>query len=202
MAAVKNLCKTGIVLENGQISFSGTSEESVNFYLENSFKLAVLPLNERLDRKGNKKLMVTDIYIENQELSKVGEVNSGDRYNIVFDYILNDIIDPKQLTIVVQFKNDNDEIFTTIATDELGIIFSEVPKNGKIKIIIPKLQFREGTYTMNYMISEKLAFNTPHVTLDYLQDAFVLNVIRGDYWNSGVLNRPRGFIQESTIQIV
>lgn len=33
MASVKNLCTSGIVLENGQLTFSGTAEESVSYYL-------------------------------------------------------------------------------------------------------------------------------------------------------------------------
>ena len=52
------------------------------------------------------------------------------------------------------------------------------------------------------MVSEKLSFNTPHVIIDFLADAIVMNVIKGDYWNSGILNRPKGFIQESSIKIV
>ena len=90
---------------------------------------------------------------------------------------------------------------TTIATDEMGIHFSEIKNNGTIEISIPRLQFREGRYSLHYMISEKLSFNTPHQTIDYLQDAYTMTVIRGDYWHSGVLNRPKGFIQEATIQL-
>jgi lipopolysaccharide transport system ATP-binding protein len=102
----------------------------------------------------------------------------------------------------LQFKNENDELVTTIATDELGTKFSEVKENGTIEVEIPRLLFREGRYTLHYMISEKLSFNTPHQVVDYLQDAFTLTVIRGDYWHSGVLNRPKGFIQEASIKLV
>ena len=35
MAAVRNLCRTGIVLNNGIISFSGTSEAAIDHYLHN-----------------------------------------------------------------------------------------------------------------------------------------------------------------------
>lgn len=201
MAAVRSLCKTGFVLENGQIAFQGTSDESVNYYLENSFKMALKPLSERTDRKGNKKLVVEDIYVENSSKLKVSEMHSGEAYSLVFVYETRNEVDPKQLTIVTQFKNDNDELTTTIATDELGSVFEKVYERGRIVINIPKLQFREGRYSMTYMISEKLAYNTPHVTMDFLQDAFVIDVIRGDYWNSGILNRPGGFIQDSSITL-
>ncbi len=201
MAAVKSLCTTGIVLEHGRIVFNGNSDDAVNYYLDNAYKTASKPVIEREDRKGNKKLLVNDIYVETKEGIRVGEVHSGEEYFISFDYIKSKVIDPKQLTIVVQFKNDNDELVTTIATDELGIVFSEIAEKGKIQIHIPKLQFREGNYSLTYMISEKLAFNTPHEVIDYLADAFVMPVIRGDYWKSGILNRPKGFVQEASILI-
>ncbi|WP_396182973.1 ABC transporter ATP-binding protein [Flavobacterium sp.] len=202
MAAVKSLCTKGIVLEHGGITFSGSSDDAINYYLENSYKKSEIKLSDRIDRKGNKKLIINEIYVKNKDEVIVGEMHSGEYYKIIFEYEKKKEIDPKQLTIVLQFKNENDELFTTIATDELGFKFSEVKDKGSIEVEIPRLQFREGRYTLHYMVSEKLSFNTPHQIIDYLQDAFTLNVIRGDYWNSGVLNRPKGFIQEAFIKLV
>jgi lipopolysaccharide transport system ATP-binding protein len=201
MAAVKSLCTTGIVLEHGRVVFNGNSEDAINHYLDNTYKTALKPVMEREDRKGNKKLLVNAIYVENKEGIRVAELHSGEEYFICFDYVKSKSIDPKKFTIVVQFKNDNDELVTTIATDELGTQFFEIADNGKIQIHIPKLQFREGNYSLTYMISEKLAFNTPHEVIDFLSDACVVSVIRGDYWKSGILNRPKGFIQEASILI-
>ncbi|WP_201986333.1 ABC transporter ATP-binding protein [Hymenobacter rubidus] len=36
MPAVKNICTTGLLLKNGQISFAGTADETVDFYIANS----------------------------------------------------------------------------------------------------------------------------------------------------------------------
>jgi lipopolysaccharide transport system ATP-binding protein len=202
MAAVKSLCTKGIVLEHGGITFSGTSDDAINYYLENSYKKSEIKLSDRVDRKGNQKLSILNIFVKNKDEVIVGEMHSGEFYKLIFEYQRIKDIDPKQLTIVLQFKNENDELVTTIATDELGTKFSEVKENGTIEVEIPRLQFREGRYTLHYMISEKLSFNTPHQVVDYLQDAFTLTVIRGDYWHSGVLNRPKGFIQEASIKLV
>uniref|UniRef100_UPI00404A4568 ABC transporter ATP-binding protein n=1 Tax=Flavobacterium sp. TaxID=239 RepID=UPI00404A4568 len=202
MAAVKSLCTKGIVLQNGKIIYSGTSDEAVNYYLDNAYKMSSISVIDRKDRKGNQKLKVLDIYAENNEGIRVGELHSGDEYILNFEFAKKEQVDPKQLTIVVQFKNENDELINTIATDELGAVFKEVKERGKIQIHIPKLQFREGKYSMTYMISEKLSFNTPHITMDYLQDAYTMNVIKGDYWKSGVFNRPKGFIQEASIKLI
>ena len=51
------------------------------------------------------------------------------------------------------------------------------------------------------MKSEKLSPNTSHEII-FLYVPYKMQVIRGDYWKSGVLNRPKGFIQEADIQIV
>ena len=73
-------------------------------------------------------------------------MHGGEFYRIIFEYEKEKEIDPKQLTIVLQFKNENDELVTTIATDELGSTFSEVKDKGCIEVEIPRLQFREGRY--------------------------------------------------------
>jgi len=202
MAAVKNLCTSGIVLENGTMSFEGASEDAINYYLEKSYANSLLSFKDRIDRKGNQNLSIEEILIENEKGIIVSELSSGESYNILFKYVKNEYVDPKQFTAVIQFKNNNDEIVTTIATDEQGTVVSEINDHGIIKIEIPKLQFREGRYSICYMFSEKQSFNTPHKILDYLSDACYMTVIRGDYWNSGILNRPNGFIQESSIKLV
>ena len=65
-----------------------------------------------------------------------------------------------------------------------------------------KLQFIDGNYSMTFLISEKLATNLPHEKMDFVEDAYFLKVIRGDYRGSGFINRPGGFIQEADIQVL
>ncbi|MES2514157.1 MAG: ABC transporter ATP-binding protein [Bacteroidota bacterium] len=202
MAAVKGLCTKGIILENGEVKFSGGVEEAVNFYTRSGYSLAAIPIKERTDRKGNGKLRVTDIKFINNLNTSVSELTSGEYYKIQFNFEKYNEIDVKQLTFVLQFKNESDEVVTTIATDEQGTTFTEIASKGFFEVEIPRLVFREGRYTLHFMISEKLAFNTPHVTMDYLADAVIMDVIRGDYWNSGILNRPKGFVQESSIKLL
>jgi lipopolysaccharide transport system ATP-binding protein len=51
MAAVKNLCTKGIVLESGQLTFSGNNEEAIHYYSRTTSSLFDTPLQERKDRK-------------------------------------------------------------------------------------------------------------------------------------------------------
>ena len=111
-------------------------------------------------------------------------------------------VNPKHLTLVIQFKNENEDVVTTIATDEQGVVFETVPNSGCFEIEIPRLHFREGNYSFSYMLSEKPSFNTPHLIMDYLDNVMTVKINRGDYWNSGILNRPKGFIQDSSIKLI
>ncbi len=156
-------------------------------------------LKNRKDRKGNQKLTVTNIYLRNKENTIVSEVSSGENIPICLDYNKKTYVNQKLFTIVIQFKNEDDIVVTTITTDELGTKFTNINGQGIIQLRIPKVQFREGKYTLNYMISERESLLTPHRVIDYLADAFTLNVTKIDYWKSGTYNRPKGFIQESSI---
>ena len=49
MAAVKNLCTRGVVLQNGMLAFDGTTDEAVNFYLNNNFQLKKGLITDHID---------------------------------------------------------------------------------------------------------------------------------------------------------
>lgn len=201
MAAVRALCTKGVVLDQGMVKYVGTSDDAIGFYSSSMYNSAEINLEQRVDRKGNGKLRITRIEYLDKDNRQITELVSGDNYKIRMHYKKYKSISEKYLTIVVQFKNEFDEILTTIATDEQGTVFNNVPDSGYIEIEIPRLVFREGRYFLNYMISEKMAFNLPHETIDNMHSASLMQVYRGDYWSSGILNRPNGFIQESSIKI-
>jgi lipopolysaccharide transport system ATP-binding protein len=202
MAAVKNLCTRGIVLEHGSLNFAGNSEEAVSYYASSMSSISDVPINERIDREGNGKLFIRAVKFVNNQNKFVTELTSGEPYKIQFHFEKYQEIDLKQLSFVLQFKNENDELVNTIATDEQGTLFNEIGEKGYFEIEIPRLAFREGKYFLSYRVSEKPSFTAPHQTADCLHNVVEMNVFRGDYWNSGVLNRPKGFIQESSIKIV
>lgn len=202
MAAVKSLCSSGLILQNGSLLFSGTSEQAIDKYTHTVNSLAAIPISNRTDRKGNGKLRITDIKIVNKLDTPVFELTSGEFYKIKVYFNKSQDVDVKKLFFGLQFMNENDEIVTTIATDEQGTKFSEIRDEGYFEVEIPKLIFREGQYRVYFMVSEKTSFATDHVMMDSMLNAVTINVVRGDYWNSGMLNRPKGFIQDSNIKIV
>lgn len=50
MAAVKNLCTRGVVLNNGMMAFDGTTDEAVDFYIHNNNKVKQGLITEHIDK--------------------------------------------------------------------------------------------------------------------------------------------------------
>ena len=60
MASIRTLCKHGIMLKNGMVSYTGDVDDVVGHYLsENDNNLVGISLKDRTDRKGNRKAMCT-----------------------------------------------------------------------------------------------------------------------------------------------
>lgn len=50
MAAVKNLCTRGVVLQNGALAYDGTTEDAVNYYLQNNTHLEHGLITDHIDQ--------------------------------------------------------------------------------------------------------------------------------------------------------
>ena len=53
MAAVKNLCTRGVVLQNGQLVYDGSTDDAVNYYLNNSSHIKKGLITDHIDEKAS-----------------------------------------------------------------------------------------------------------------------------------------------------
>ncbi|HNP32724.1 MAG TPA: polysaccharide ABC transporter ATP-binding protein [Flavobacterium sp.] len=88
MAAVKNLCTKGIVLENGLIKHSGDLEDSLSYYLKNNLQEDELS-KIHFEDSPNKKTQILEVSIKDAE------------ENLVSEYFTN-----QEIFIHVKLKND------------------------------------------------------------------------------------------------
>ena len=65
MTSVKQLCKNGILLENGQVAYMGTAEDTIGKYLAVNFEEINMPLLHRKDRMGNGKIRFSNVLFKN-----------------------------------------------------------------------------------------------------------------------------------------
>lgn len=201
MASVKSLCTKGIVLDKGQITAIDTSDNATNFYLASNYKLSNTDLLAREDRKGDGRIVVSDLYFKNVSEVRVNDLVLGESYKLCFEYKRYGNVNPKDVVLVVEVLDRDERIVTTFATDELGVKFSEVPSSGSIVVDIPQLRIRGGDYYVNYLISEKKSKSTPHVHIDFITNAISFKVLSTDFFNSGMIIRNTGFVLDSLVRI-
>ena len=144
MAAVKNICTTGILMKNGQLAFAGTADETVDYYIANF-------LNSNTEIK----TVITDAY-RNYDLLRHIE------YSIVefVDPVENNMYSTRDdINLRITFKSniDRDDFrlsFSINRSDEslVGVFFSNENlsiKKGETKSFLVKIknhQIAKGQY--------------------------------------------------------
>ena len=152
MGAVKNLCKRGIVLNQGQVAFDGGVEEAVGFYtstniLNSSHKIII---NDRDHRDGfqSKDLEITE-----------AEILNADKEHLATN-------EPIQIRLRIQRNNPSIDIFTLgmhISNQEdlcVGTIVSNIMKCPQgdifnVSCCINNHTLTKGTYHIRFNIGLK-----------------------------------------------
>ena len=194
MAAVKSLCTRGIVLEHGKIAFEGDVDKSVSFYLSNTTDGDGV-LAKREDRQGSGHVKITDAYFEDAMHNKIGDLISGERVFLKLEYEKESDFDASNLFLGLTFFDSMGVKRTVVASDELGIDLSLTEERGIIEFEFPQLLFRSGSYQFNLYLGQDRRDTNKRNVLDSVEKALVFNVEPGDFWNTGKLNRPEGYVQ-------
>lgn len=187
MAAVRGLCTTGIVLEHGRVVYSGTANDSVNYYLSEQSGKVNEELEFRSDRTGSQKLSVVNIAFYNNQDTQITETISGDYVKIRIFIKKNQSLNYNDLLISVAFLDANQHQILTFASDEMGYKFGELEHKDYFDLVIPELRLRSNAYSLRLLLTEKDTRKESFV--DYIENAATLFVLPGDLWNTGKLNR-------------
>jgi lipopolysaccharide transport system ATP-binding protein len=149
MSSIQNLCTRGIVLENGLLKFDGSTEESIEYYLQNKESLECARQWEEAKAPGNEHIKLLNMKIENASGLEAFYIDS-------------------QLTISYQLlnKSEGSTLGTTIRIRDSKeqIIFSDgqfisPDKNSKIgiysiKATIPSKLLTSGKYSIDLIVGE------------------------------------------------
>ena len=193
MAAVKSLCTRGIVLENGKVTFSSDAIAAVNYYLSTSSQKMDTSLEDRIDRNGNGLLKVIGIDFLNEKGNKVNQIVSGSFLKIRLN--LNKKIgsvDNSKLFIGIGFNDADENRIISFLSDEMGTNFGSLnPENGAVEIVIPRFDLRSSNYILSFQLN--LGSTATSNLLDKIENAVEINVLPGDFWKSGKLNRSGNY---------
>ena len=179
MQAVSNLCDRAILLKNGKIHYSGTTDSAISRYLEENITSSYQKAGLRKDRSGSGEAKLEEIkLIENQTNKKEGswvittQISCKEK-----DYPLNGF-----LSLVIH--HDGTRLFT------ISTMWKEqkVPlQNGMtLKWEIDSSRLTTGQYTLDFMIQ----LNPGDQPVDYLLNCLSIDMPDCDYWGTGRRQHP------------
>ncbi len=201
MAAVKTLCTKGIILKNGKMIFSGTSDAACSKYLESSEQNSLEEISQRKDRHGSGELIVTDIYFADINNRRAEDLISGEyaKLKIHFKKTVPDKISNVFLGVTV--RNDLEVVQTVLASDECGLSFEIDSEEGVFEFELPRLLLRAGRYSISFLLSKTVSAISGHLPIDRIENSNYISVEPGDFFKVGNINRPNGFIQDMKLTL-
>ena len=192
MTSIRNLCKNGIVLENGTVSFRGTADEAVAKYLSINQSSTGLSLAERLDRYGNGKIKVKSIVLRNREGMEIEDTFVGDYLRIEFYIEAEREVDLSKMIATCKLTDNFGTETVMWVSDEMNCDFSQL-KKGMFSLEIPHLNMRPNIYNLTYKID--LGSTAAKDTCDSMNGAIQLSVINNSFYTEGInLKEGRGYI--------
>lgn len=150
MASVTNLCTTGIVLENGQITFNGNANDAVDYYLnKNTNELSNHHKWNLDDAPGNDKIKLIEI--------KISEKNGSDKFYIDsqlnLTYTFNCNIENATLDTTIRVKNSQE---TIIFSD--GNLFANDRNSQKgiyhVSVDLPQNILNSDVFSIDLIVGE------------------------------------------------
>ncbi|MBR6125264.1 ABC transporter ATP-binding protein [Candidatus Saccharibacteria bacterium] len=146
MGAVRNLCKTGIVLDQGQISFQGSAEEAIDFYSNNASLAHIWKI--QLDDT-QKHIISGEVQIKAIEFSEQKNIFSSDEpISILFHIHANKSIENCRISLTI-FADGIAPIGGVSNKSTFSIIEGE-DKTIRITLMQPNLV--PGTYDFTFSI--------------------------------------------------
>ncbi|HEX7318046.1 MAG TPA: ABC transporter ATP-binding protein [Pyrinomonadaceae bacterium] len=178
MAAVTNLCRRGIVLEQGRVVYAGTQTEAVARYLTSS-RASVRTLRDRHDRAGSGEVRVVSVEVRDTVGRPLDVVASGQDVDICLRYEASPGFHSPNVIAGLSVRTQFDvPVFlqhNRLTRDE----WPSLPPRGTFVCRVPRLPLPPASYRITY----SLMLNGDY--LDAMEDAYELTVTGGDFFGSG-----------------
>ena len=185
MASIRSLCKTGVLLKDGMVDFTGKIDDVVERYLcANSGQKVDLAL--RTDRLGNGKIRFDKIGLYNEAGELVDSVLSGSKLLIKLEYTLEDkSIDIESLNIRVHITDVYGTDIITFSSYEHRSSLSNERNRSSCTIEVTRLLLKGGNY--NILLYASYKDKQQDNVCDIVDGVCPFTVISSDVWKKGCL---------------
>lgn len=181
MAAIQNLCNSGMVLKEGKVIFTGSVEDSIHEYVTGN--TTDLPdLKDRKDRQGSGDIKITRVYVTNTKNEVVDNLYSGQDLNVVFEYEAKTGIEQqplKDVIVSVQLKNNQNIPIFLHHNRIIKKKFDVSTRTGTFTACIKKIPLPQAPYFISFSVIQN------NTILDMMDDVYKLDISDGDYYGSG-----------------
>lgn len=177
--AILNLCDKAMVLEWGKHIFTGSPDDSIDYYLSHSRTMYTQSLAVRKDRKGNGMVYCRDILFLDKQLQTIESVKSGDILKLRIYYS----VYSREVTSIafrIQIMDVNEQIVFTCNNAHSKDLLEISADEGYVTCTIDRLPLFGGTYYVNIQI-----YSLENGIHDEVEFARELTVVDGDFFGTG-----------------
>ena len=173
MAAVKNLCTSGLVLENGTIVYDGNVDQCISRYLKgNQIMLDLIDITER---KGNQKVKFEKVSFYGNDSNQ--KPTTGKDFNILITFQNKQNIPNSKIRFDMRIDDDFGQRLVWVSTSLKEI--KSVENSNQVVVKFLKNPLNAGNYYATIYISVNDEVS------DLIENAFVFEVEEGDFFNIG-----------------
>jgi len=187
MAAVQQLCQSGMVLNDGKVNFQGDIGTTINHYVQDVKTVQTLNLAERRDRKGSQWFKFTKVGLFDASGNEQRQVISGQDVFIRFYYVSDKGMRDATVNIAFNVRSSQGYLLTNLNSLDVDKSTMNLHPTGFLQCVWPRFNLRSGSYDCALFC----AVNGDIV--DWLQSAFTIQVEDGDFFSTGrIINREQG----------
>jgi lipopolysaccharide transport system ATP-binding protein len=184
MAAIENLCNRVIVLEKGQVGFSGPASAAINHYyssIEKRFEFA----EANLSRQGDGRARIRNLWVTDTAGSPLQVVRSGTSVNINIEIERKDL-NRNDLALSIGITTLKGEGVLHFSTETKGVTIEAQSERIILVCSVSKWNIRSGIYGLNVYLT------VAGMVSDWIQDGIRIQVEDGDFYGTGRLP-PEGY---------
>ncbi|WP_281336372.1 ABC transporter ATP-binding protein [Flavobacterium eburneipallidum] len=187
MAAIKQLCTRGIVLENGKVKYDGNVDKAIETYSETNYsKISQIKFDHNTNRSGNGKMEFLSLEFLNQNNKSVQEFSIGDDLNIAFKIKNNS--DETRSEIGIQIKSSDDMPIFHIMPRDSNYEFIHTNTEEQYVVSIKDIRLFPGSYSVTIISCN----TTGHEIYDMINNALHFDVLDGGKYTIRPLPRTAG----------